>query len=61
MICEAEICLENVHDRRSLTKRVEIIDKREFITVALNADNKIFMVHVATLVEPTTMLIHPFC
>ena len=41
------------------TRRVEIIDKREFAVAALNADNKIFVVYVAALVELTTMLIHP--
>ena len=45
----------------SMTKRVEIIDKRELVVAALNADNKIFVVHVAALVEPTTMPIYPSC
>ena len=43
-----------------MTRRVKIIDKKEFIIVALNLDDKIFIVHVATLVEPTAMLIHPY-
>ena len=41
------------------TRRVEIIDKREFVAAALNADNKTFVVHVAALAEPMTMPIHP--
>ena len=41
-----------------MTKKVEIIDKREFAAVAMNADNKTFVVHVAALAEPTTMPIH---
>ena len=40
---------------------MEIIDKREFAAAALNADDKTFVVHVAALVEPTTMPIHPSC
>ena len=40
---------------------MEIIDKREFAAAALNADDKIFVVHVAALAKPTTMPIHPSC
>ena len=40
------------------TRRVEIIDKREFTAAVLNADDEIFMVYVAVLVEPTSMPIH---
>ena len=43
------------------TRRVEIIDKREFAAAALNADDETFVVHVAALAEPTTMPIHPSC
>ena len=43
------------------TRRIEIIDKREFAAAALNTDDKTFVVHVAALVKPMTMLIHPFC
>ena len=43
------------------TRKVEIIDKREFSVPALNADNKIFVVHVAALAEPTTMPIYSSC
>ena len=39
-------------------KRVEIIDKKNFAAAALNANNETFMVHVAALVEPTTIPIH---
>ena len=41
--------------------RVEIIDKSEFVAVAMNADKEIFVIHIAALAEPTTMPIHPFC
>ena len=40
---------------------MEIINKREFATAALNADDETFMVYVAALAEPTTMPIHPSC
>ena len=43
------------------TRRVEIIDKNEFAAVALNADDKTFVVYVAALAELTTMPIYPFC
>ena len=43
------------------TRKMEIIDKREFVAVALNANNEIFVVYVAALVEPTTMPIYPSC
>ena len=41
------------------TRRVKIIDKREFAVAALNADDETFVVHVAALAEPTTMPIYP--
>ena len=44
-----------------MTRKVEIIDKREFVAVALNADNKIFMVYIMALAEPITMPIYPSC
>ena len=40
------------------TRKVEIIDKKKFAVAALNADDKILLVHIASLVEPTTILIH---
>ena len=43
----------------TVTKRVEIINKKEFVAMALNADDAIFIVNVAVLIEPTIMLIHP--
>ena len=43
-----------------MTKRVEIIDKREFAAAVLNVDDKIFEVHIAVLVVPTTMAIQLF-
>ena len=41
------------------TRRVEIIDKKKFAAIALNADNKTFVVHIMALAEPITMLIYP--
>ena len=43
------------------TREVEIIDKKEFVVVALNVDNETFVVHVEALAEPTTISIHPSC
>ena len=43
------------------TKRVEIIHKKEFALVALNADNKTFVIHVVALVKPKTILIYTSC
>ena len=43
------------------TKRVEIIDQREFAATALNANNEIFVMHPAALAEPMTMPIHSSC
>ena len=42
----------------SMTKRVEIIDKKKFAAAAFNANNKAFVVHGAALAEPTIMPIH---
>ena len=41
------------------TRRVEIIEKREFAVVALNIDNKTLVVHIMALAKPTIMPIHP--
>ena len=41
-----------------MTRRVKFIDKREFVAAVLNADNETFVVHIAALAKPTTMLIH---
>ena len=43
------------------TRKMKIIDKREFAAAALNADDEIFVVHIVALVEPTTMPIYPSC
>ena len=40
------------------TKRVEIINKREFAAVALNRDDKIFVVYVAALAKPKAIPIY---
>ena len=40
------------------TRKVEIIDKKEFAAAILNVDDEIFVVHIAVLAEQTTMLIH---
>ena len=45
----------------STTRRVEIIDKREFTVTALNTNNKTFVIHIVALAEPITMLIYPSC
>ena len=44
-----------------ITRRVKIIDKKEFAIATLNVDDKNFVVHVAALAEPTTMSIHLSC
>ena len=44
-----------------MTKKVEIIDKREFTIVALNANDKTLVMYVIVLAELITMPIHPFC
>ena len=61
MFCRAGASLEDLHCRRGLTmtRRVEIIDKKEFVAKALNADDKAFVVHVVALAELTTMPIYP--
>ena len=41
------------------TIKKEIIDKKKFVAVALNADNEIFGVHIAALAEPMTIPIYP--
>ena len=43
------------------TRRVEIIDKREFAAAALNADDETFVVYVVALAKPTTMPIYSSC
>ena len=45
----------------STTRRVEIIDKKEFAAMALNTDNETFMMHVTALAWSKTMPIHPSC
>ena len=45
----------------SMTKRIEIIDKKEFAVAALNIAKKTFIVHIAALAESTTMPIYPSC
>ena len=42
------------------TRRVEIIDKKEFAAAALNVDDEIFMVYIAALAKQTTMPIRLF-
>ena len=43
-----------------MTRKVEIINKTEFVVAALNPDNRIFAVHIAALPELIIILIHPF-
>ena len=40
---------------------MKIFDKKEFAMATLNTNNKIFVVHIAALVELTTMLKYFFC
>lgn len=44
-------------DALSTTKRVQIIDWKEFAEAALDPDEKVFMIHVATITSE--MAIHP--
>ena len=44
-----------------MIRRVEIIDKRKYMAAVLNADGEIFVVHIAALVELTTLLIYSSC
>ena len=44
-----------------ITRRVEIIDKKELAAAALNIDNITFVVYVAALIEPITISIYPSC
>ena len=41
------------------TRRIEIIDKKEFAAAPLSANNKTFVAHVVALAKPTIMPIHP--
>ena len=43
------------------TRRVEIIDKSEFVVAVLNTNDKIFMMHIVALAKLTSMPIHSFC
>ena len=43
------------------TRNVEIIRKKNFAEATLDADNEIFVIHIAALDELTFMLILPFC
>ena len=45
----------------TITRPVEIIDKREFVAIVLNADNKIFALYVVALTKLTIMPIYPSC
>lgn len=43
-----------------MTRRDEIIDRKEFVAVALNKDDETFVVHISAIIEATTkMIIHP--
>ena len=41
-----------------MIRRVEIINKKVFAAAVHNTDNKIFVLHIAALAEPITMLIY---
>lgn len=42
------------------TRRVELIDRREFAAVALDENEETFVLHVAALLEAPTIAVHPF-
>ena len=44
-----------------MTRKVEIIDKKEFAAAALNVHEETFVVYLAALAKPKTMPIHLFC
>ena len=44
-----------------MTKKVEIIDKREIVAATFNADDETFVVHIMALAKPTTISIYLFC
>ena len=50
----------SIAEARLTTRRVEIIDKKEFSTTAMDKNAKTFAVLIATL-SALTMLIHCFC
>ena len=58
---ERELVWRTYTDAEALpiTRRVEIIDKREFVAAALNVDNETLVVHIAALAKLTTITIHP--
>lgn len=39
---------------------MEIINKKIFAMAALNVDNKIFVIYIVALIEPTIISIYPF-
>lgn len=43
------------------TKKVKLIDKREFATIALNENIETFMIYVATLLSGPAIQVHFFC
>lgn len=43
-----------------MTRREEIIDRKEFVAVGLNKDDETFVVHISAIMGATTkMIIHP--
>ena len=44
-----------------VTKRMEIIDKREFALVVLNTDDENFIIYIAPLAKQIIMPIYPSC
>lgn len=44
-----------------MIKKVEIINKREFILVVLNINNKIFIIYIVSFENLTVIPIYPFC
>ena len=44
-----------------ITRKVEIINKKEFATAVSNVENETFMVYIAALAELTIILIYSSC
>lgn len=42
-----------------ITSQVELINKREFATTALDENSETIVIHIAALEVPTAMLIYP--
>lgn len=50
----------NISEALPTICRIELIDQKEFAVASLGKDDKVFVVHMASLVISTEMTIHPF-